>query len=61
MGETWQHISELEERFAEKSNLLSTSQQTTGNHNVITFPKPFPIMEDTRVQVQENISDVIWA
>lgn len=51
----------LEEKFAEKSNLLSTSLQTKGNHNVITFPEPFPVMEGTRVQVHENISDVIWA
>lgn len=38
MGETWQHISELE-KFAEKSTLLSKSLKTNGNPDVRAFLK----------------------
>lgn len=33
-GGTWQHISELEQKFAEKSFLLSKSLWTNGNHSI---------------------------
>lgn len=43
-GESWQHISELAQMFAEKSTLLLKSLQTNGNGKVTAFPKPFPVM-----------------